>query len=958
MKNPNPNPPAKPQNIFAPLLLLIVLAVLFWRSFLSDYVHFSNDGPLGQQTVDWLSLPSAMTGMWDDLNDVGLAAGSFTPSVTALIKFALGPVGFAKFLAPIALFILGTGAWIFFRSLKLTPLAAALGALATMLNSTAFGDACWGTASHQIAQGLGFLALALIVANDRETPWHIRWIRLALAGFCVGINVIEAADIGALYSLVIASFVFFKSMTDADGTVLTKTVRGISRVAIVAVFAGFIAVQTITSLIGTSIQGVAGAAQDTETKSQHWDWATQWSLPKKETMGLIIPGLFGYKMDTPKDMMPQLQDAYRGGVYWGGVGRDPGLDRFLDAGGQGAPPSGFMRFSGYGNYCGILVALIAAWSVAQSFRRQNSPFNAAQKKLVWFWTAVLLISLPLAWGRFAPFSGSSDSNFFYALLYKLPYFSTIRNPLKFLYFFSLAAVILFAYGIHVLNCRHLNPAAPKAFGFTAQLRFWWIKAGAFDRKWTLACAGIWGAGVLGWLIYSGQKNSLVHYLKNMGYSDEDFARQIAAFSLGQLTWWLVLFAIAIGLVTAIIAGCFNGPRAKIGSVLLGAFLVFDLGRADLPYIIHWDYKQKYDIDPANSANSTNPIINFLRDKSYEHRVAYGLPHPLETPEQFGLFSQLYSIEWAQHHFPYYNIQSLDIIQMSRMPADLAAFDGVFQIGIKQDATGRFMIAPETFPRIPRLWELTNTRYLLGPAAFLDAFNAQFDPGKNRFHIIQRFNVLPRPGIAIPDGISPEQFANYLPPDKVTAFPNADGAYALFDFTGALPRAKLYSNWQVNTNDQSVLNTLADLNFDPAKTVLISTPQAGLPAVATNENSGTVEFKPYNPKWKKNELWGKNGFCYAPKDIVLDAKADVPSVLLLNDKFDPNWRVTMDGQPAELLRCNFLMRGVYLPPGAHTVEFNFSLSHKALYITLAAFVTGIFLLGILVFLQRRKPAVQP
>ena len=54
----------------------------------------------------------------------------------------------------------------------------------------------------------------------------------------------------------------------------------------------------------------------------------------------------------------------------------------------------------------------------------------------------------------------------------------------------------------------------------------------------------------------------------------------------------------------------------------------DLGRADLPYIIHWDYKQKYDIDPANPANSTNPIINFLRDKPYEHRVAYVPPLPL------------------------------------------------------------------------------------------------------------------------------------------------------------------------------------------------------------------------------------------------------------------------------------------------------------------------------------------
>ena len=58
----------------------------------------------------------------------------------------------------------------------------------------------------------------------------------------------------------------------------------------------------------------------------------------------------------------------------------------------------------------------------------------------------------------------------------------------------------------------------------------------------------------------------------------------------------------------------------------------------------------------------------------------------------------------------------------------------------------------------------------------------------------------------------------------------------------------------------------------------------------------------------------------PKDIMFDAQAATPAVLLLNDKFDPYWHVLVDGKPAELLRCNFIMRGVYLTPGQHTVEF--------------------------------------
>jgi len=880
-----------------PGLFALILAVLFWRSFAPDFVHFSNDGPLGQQNAAWLKLPDAITGMWDDLNDVGFGAGSFTPSVTGLIKLLLGAVGFAKFYAPIALFLLGLGAWTFFRCLKLTPLAAALGALAAMLNSAAFGDACWGTASHQIAMGMDFLALALIVASTKETPWLVRWIRLVLAGLCIGINVIEAADIGAIYAIFIAAFTFFKALTDPETTWLSRTVRGIGRVAVIAAFAGFIAAQTVVSLVGTQIQGVAGTGQDAETKAQHWDWATQWSLPKTETLGFIVPGLFGYKMDTPKDMLPSLQAAYYGGVYWGGIGRDPAIDRYFDGGRQGAQPPGMMRFSGGGSYAGILVALIAAWAIAQSFRREKSLLTMPEKKIVWFWTAMLVATLLLAWGRFAPL--------FYGSLYHLPYFSTIRNPAKFVTFFSWALMILFAYGVHALSKGYLNRTAAKSADLMPQLSHWWAKAGQFDRRWTRLTLGCFGAAVLGWLIYSSQKSGLVRYLQSVGYGDETFANAIATFSVGQLGWFVVLFATAVALLGLVLAGYFNGPRTRLGAVLLGAFVIFDLGRANLPYIIHWDYKQKYEV------GQLNPVVEILREKPYEHRVA-GLP--FRAPQGLELLDEVYRIEWMQHHFPYYNIQCLDWIQMSRLPEDLKTYVAA----LTPDGT------LASAPLLARRWELSNTRYLLGAAGYLDVLNQQLDPQQHRFKIAQRFEIVPKPGVLQPQRL-----------EELTAVANPNGNFALFDFTGALPRAKLYSNWLVNTNNQANLKMLADLAFDPAQTVLISTPQKNLPAVATNANSGTVEFK-----------------SYAPKHLVFDTLATAPSVLLLNDKYDPGWRVTVDGQPAELLRCNVLMRGVAVPPGRHTVEFNFTLSDKPLYVTLAAFSSAIFLSGLLVFLTRK------
>ena len=271
--------------------------------------------------------------------------------------------------------------------------------------------------------------------------------------------------------------------------------------------------------------------------------------------------------------------------------------------------------------------------------------------------------------------------------------------------------------------------------------------------------------------------------------------EIAAFSIGQAGWFVLIFAAAVALSILILAGVFSGKRARLGGILLGAVLIFDLGRANLPYIVHWDYAQKYEI------GTLNPIVDFLKDKPYEHRVVI---LPFRTPEQFQVFDELYRIEWAQQLFPYYNIQSLDIVQMSRMPADLAAFEGA--LAMRGEADSLWLL--------PRRWQLTNTRYLLGPAGYLDVLNSQLDPVQHRFRIVKRFDVVLKPGV--------EEFHQRL--EELTAVPsedNVNGKYttfckdlALFEFTGALPRAKLYSNWQVSTNDAATLKLLADKNFDP------------------------------------------------------------------------------------------------------------------------------------------------
>jgi hypothetical protein len=941
---------ATPRGLFFVGLLVAVLVVLFWKSFLPGYVHFSNDGPLGQQVAAWARLPAGFLGIWSDMNDIGNSGGTFAPDFCTLFRWLAGPVGYAKFLAPYALLILGCGAWAFFRQLKFSPLAATLGGLAAALNSAFFSTACWGVAAQQIAIGFTFFALALIVSNTPETPRLIRWVRWVLAGLAVGVNVIHGSDIGAIFSVFIAAFVLVKALVDESGPVAVTTARAVGRVAVIAVFAGFIAWQAINSLIGTSISGIAGTAQDAETKAQQWRFCTQWSQPKIETLALFVPGLFGYKLNTPGDM-DVFQDAYRGGNYWGAVGRDPVLDKYFAGGAKGEPPQhSFMRQTGGGPYVGILVALLAAWAAAQSFRRQNSAFAPNQRKMIWFWLAVLGFALVMSFGRFGFLDGYP-----YRLFFELPGGSLIRNPTKFVLVVSWAMVVLFAYGVEGLSRRYLVASAPNIRSSISQLQSWWKNARGFDRRWTLGCGIAFAACVLAWLIYASQKAGLVGYLQKVGFPGEDLPAEIAAFSIASAGWFLLFFAAAIVLCLLVIAGIFSGKRAKLGGVLLGAFLLLDLGRANLPWVNHWNYPQKY---------ASNPIIDLLRDKPYEHRVAV---LPFNTPPQFAPFTApggVYGIEWVQQLFPYYNIQSLDLVMRPRVGSELAVYEGTLAFRGTMDSLYLFA----------RRWELSNTRYLLGamvtqlPTGNVDTLsflNEGLDPAQKRFRIAQRFDLIPKPDVAVPNTLTPEQYVNYLPPNLVTARPSPDGPYALFEFTGALPRARLYSNWQVPMNDQAAvgeltktnlgdggwamlqqvgtnnfltLNKLATPTFDPWQTVLL----ADLPAAPacvnpTNATPGTVEF--VSP--------------YASTDIKLHTQAPTETVLLLNDQYDPQWTVTVDGKPAPLLRADFIMRGVYLPAGEHAVEFKFRLPVKPLYVTLSAMVLGVLLCGFLFVLTRNQ-----
>jgi hypothetical protein len=62
--------------------------------------------------------------------------------------------------------------------------------------------------------------------------------------------------------------------------------------------------------------------------------------------------------------------------------------------------------------------------------------------------------------------------------------------------------------------------------------------------------------------------------------------------------------------------------------------------------------------------------------------------------------------------------------------------------------------------------------------------------------------------------------------------------------------------------------------------------------------------------------------YHNAEVVLEADSPDGGWVVLNDLWHPWWFASLDGRPAELLRANVLFRAVAVPPGRHTVRFDF------------------------------------
>lgn len=850
------------QFLWLMISLCFLLGLLFRQSFDPDYVLHSNDGPLGFIASAASRLPDAFTGFWQHLNWVGKPEASAVPNVSWLLLWLLSPLQYARFYGPISLLILGASAFTYFKQLNFRNGVASVAALAVTLNMNVFSNVCWGLGSRALLLAFAFLALACI---QTRAPWPA-WLRAVLAGACVGMVIMEGYDVGALFSMAIGGYWIFYTLFISEGKAATTKRPAWSGLGLllIIVSSALVSSHALSTLIGTQIKGVTSIAEpagssEAEDKQElelaQWNFATQWSLPKVESLRVLIPGLFGYRMD-----------AVDGSSYWGAVGQTPGQPT--------------TRFSGAGEYAGVLVVLVVFWTLLQALAHSNTTFSENERRILYFWALLCLVTLLLAFGRYAPF---------YQLVYPLPFFSNMRNPIKFMHLFHWGFLILFAYGLNGLCKRYLNPEGSTTWNFGNAVKDWWDRSRGPDKAWAWTLCSIAGISLLGTMLYTASRGELMRFLKSAHPpgTEEQLLQSIATFSFLEVAFFTLFFLLSAGLLVLLHAGFFRGLRVKWFLVIAGCLLAVDLGRANMPWIVYWNVESKY---------ASNEIIDHLREKPYESRITLPiLPLENQALQAFRVLGSVYDVEWKQHKFQYYGVQSLDVIQLPRAPETYTKFHRY----VKGD--------------LLRFWELTNTGYLLTLSAVVPALNQQLGDIGPLFESVKEFSFVQDENGAIDTLVS------------------TNGPFALVRYTEALPRSRLYYHWTAQKDAEMALPLLTSADFNPQTKVLVS----GDPTLASFDPDSEDESS-----YSDVEITD-----YSARKVSIQANAARTGILLLNDAYQRDWKVYVDGKPAPLLRCNYLMKGVKLSPGNHVVEFVYAPPSGSLWISLAGMLGALCLCGL-------------
>ena len=406
----------KHPHLLAILCLACVVVATYYAVLLPPRTIIAQDSPTASVALGRQRILEGKKIVWNTDGYLGRGGGVVTLSPYTPLNVLLPPQYFNSILFPLGVFLVGVGMYLFCISIGLTSVPAFTGACALMLSSDFITSTFSGHGGKFVMWAfLLFTLWLLTIAIQKRSLLAFLW-----CGICGGIGVGAALDTGFIVSVCLAAWaVLLVWQTRGDA----RWGRLAAGFAVAAVAAFIYSSSMVVSLLGLANQGQGSIAQEQRSAEEQWNWATQWSLPKAETLTLIMPGFFGFA------------DAL-GSPYWGKIGRDARW-----------PAQGYARFSMSTQGIGVVTVALALLAIFV-----GAMPGAPRRPLVIFWAVTAVAALMFAYGRYLDLSPTGASGFGpYRVFYWLPKMSSMRNPLKFLFPFALAVATLAAIGMGCLQ---------------------------------------------------------------------------------------------------------------------------------------------------------------------------------------------------------------------------------------------------------------------------------------------------------------------------------------------------------------------------------------------------------------------------------------------------------------------------------------------------------------------------
>jgi hypothetical protein len=187
----------------------------------------------------------------------------------------------------------------------------------------------------------------------------------------------------------------------------------------------------------------------------------------------------------------------------------------------------------------------------------------------------------------------------------------------------------------------------------------------------------------------------------------------------------------------------------------------------------------------------------------------------------------------------------------------------------------------------------------------------------------------------------EQEKGALGEKYAPVYRSPDGREIVLENRSVLPKAWMVPAAGVLEDPRQALGTLQSPGFNPWRVAVVETPPP-IPLADPNApppgETGPVKI-----------------LRYEGERIDVEAAPNRNALLVLGEKYYRGWRASVDGKSAQIYPVNHVLRGVYLTPGTHKVEFVFyPLPFKiGKWLTLASFAFFAVMLGRELWVRRVK-----